>query len=86
MHVRAGRDGARDSENGVDRATGARSLAQNRDWYADAPSRRVIWPAAVEGARFATMTEAGILAKVGVSTFGVAAGQPCERAFLSYVI
>ena len=43
-------------------------LAQNWDWYADAPERCVVWSAAVEGARFATMTEAGILAKVGVST------------------
>jgi isopenicillin-N N-acyltransferase like protein len=49
-------------------------LAQNWDWYADAPERCVIWSAAVDGARFATMTEAGILAKVGVSTRGVAVG------------
>jgi isopenicillin-N N-acyltransferase-like protein len=47
-------------------------LAQNWDWYADAPERCVVWSAAVEGARFATMTEAGILAKVGVSTRGIA--------------
>ncbi len=47
-------------------------LAQNWDWYADAPERCVVWSAAVEGARFATMTEAGILAKVGVSTRGLA--------------
>ena len=40
-------------------------LAQNWDWYADAPERCLVWSAAVEGARFATMTEAGILAKVG---------------------
>ncbi len=47
-------------------------LAQNWDWYADAAGRCVVWSAAVEGARFATMTEAGILAKVGVSTRGIA--------------
>ena len=47
-------------------------LAQNWDWYADAPERCLVWSAAVEGARFATMTEAGILAKVGVSTRGLA--------------
>ena len=47
-------------------------LAQNWDWYADAPGRCVVWSAAVEGARFATMTEAGILAKVGVSSRGIA--------------
>jgi isopenicillin-N N-acyltransferase-like protein len=33
-------------------------LAQNWDWYADAPERCVVWSAAVEGA-LATMTEAG---------------------------
>jgi isopenicillin-N N-acyltransferase-like protein len=47
-------------------------LAQNWDWYDDAPERCVVWSAAVEGARFATLTEAGILAKVGVSTRGIA--------------
>ena len=48
-------------------------LAQNWDWYADGdPERCLVWSAAVEGARFATMTEAGILAKVGVSTRGIA--------------
>ena len=36
------------------------------------PQRCLVWSAAVEGARFATMTEAGILAKVGVSTRGIA--------------
>jgi isopenicillin-N N-acyltransferase like protein len=47
-------------------------LAQNWDWYADAPERCLVWSAAVQGGRFATMTEAGILAKVGVSTRGIA--------------
>jgi isopenicillin-N N-acyltransferase like protein len=47
-------------------------LAQNWDWYADAPERCLVWSAAVDGARFATMTEAGILAKVGVSSRGIA--------------
>ena len=47
-------------------------LAQNWDWYADAPERCLVWSAAVDGGRFATMTEAGILAKVGVSTRGIA--------------
>jgi isopenicillin-N N-acyltransferase like protein len=49
-------------------------LAQTWDWYADAPERCLVWSAAVDGARFATMTEAGILAKVGVSTRGIAVG------------
>jgi isopenicillin-N N-acyltransferase-like protein len=47
-------------------------LAQNWDWYADDLQRCLVWSAAVEGARFATMTEAGVLAKVGVSTRGIA--------------
>jgi isopenicillin-N N-acyltransferase-like protein len=47
-------------------------LVQNWDWYEDAPERCLVWSAAVEGARFATMTEAGILGKVGVSTRGLA--------------
>jgi isopenicillin-N N-acyltransferase-like protein len=47
-------------------------LAQNWDWYADGPERCLVWSAAVQGGRFATMTEAGILAKVGVSTRGIA--------------
>jgi isopenicillin-N N-acyltransferase-like protein len=47
-------------------------LAQNWDWYADDLQRCLVWSAAVEGARFATMTEAGMLAKVGVSTRGIA--------------
>jgi isopenicillin-N N-acyltransferase-like protein len=47
-------------------------LAQNWDWYADDCRRCLVWSAAVEGARFATMTEAGVLAKVGVSTRGIA--------------
>jgi isopenicillin-N N-acyltransferase-like protein len=58
----------------VGRTTGSEGpwLAQNWDWYADAPERCLVWSAAVDGARFATMTEAGILAKVGVSTRGIA--------------
>jgi isopenicillin-N N-acyltransferase-like protein len=48
-------------------------LAQNWDWYADDSRSCLVWSAAVEGgARFATMTEAGVLAKVGVSTRGIA--------------
>jgi isopenicillin-N N-acyltransferase-like protein len=58
----------------VGRCEGAQGpwLAQNWDWYADDPRRCLVWSAAVEGARFATMTEAGLLAKVGVSTRGIA--------------
>jgi isopenicillin-N N-acyltransferase-like protein len=59
---------------GRSRCAGGPWLAQNWDWYADAPERCLVWSAAVDGARFATMTEAGILAKVGVSTRGIAVG------------
>jgi isopenicillin-N N-acyltransferase-like protein len=48
-------------------------LAQNWDWYDDATGRVVLWGAAVEGGeRFLTMTEAGVLGKIGVSSRGVA--------------
>jgi isopenicillin-N N-acyltransferase-like protein len=48
-------------------------LAQTWDWYVDAPGRTVMWNAvADDGARFLTMTEAGLLAKTGVSERGLA--------------
>src|SRR4051794_544929 len=49
-------------------------LAQNWDWYLDAPERTILWNAAADddGTRFLTMTEAGLLAKVGVSSRGLA--------------
>ena len=48
-------------------------LAQTWDWYVDAPERTVMWNAvADDGARFLTMTEAGLLAKTGVSERGLA--------------
>ena len=51
-------------------------IAQNWDWYTDAPERCVLWNVAAPstGTRFLTMTEAGLLAKVGVSAGGVAVG------------
>jgi isopenicillin-N N-acyltransferase like protein len=48
-------------------------LAQTWDWYLDAPDRTVMWNAAADdGTRFLTMTEAGLLAKTGVSERGLA--------------
>src|SRR5689334_19443932 len=48
-------------------------LAQNWDWYLDAPGRTLMWNAAADdGTRFLTMTEAGLLAKVGVNERGIA--------------
>jgi isopenicillin-N N-acyltransferase-like protein len=50
-------------------------LAQNWDWYADAPDRCVVWTAGLEGGeRLVTMTEAGILAKLGMNDRGLAVG------------
>ena len=47
-------------------------LAQNWDWYGDEPERCVVWQTTVEGGSYTTMTEAGVLAKVGVSSRGLA--------------
>ena len=50
-------------------------LAQNWDWYVDAPERCVLWTAELDdGERLLTMTEAGILAKLGVNSRGLAVG------------
>jgi isopenicillin-N N-acyltransferase-like protein len=50
-------------------------LAQNWDWYEGAGDRCVVWDAAFAGGgRVVTMTEAGILAKLGVNDRGLAVG------------
>ena len=50
-------------------------LAQNWDWYVDAPERCVVWTADLaDGERLVTMTEAGILAKLGLNSRGLAVG------------
>jgi isopenicillin-N N-acyltransferase-like protein len=50
-------------------------LAQNWDWYVDAPERCVVWTAELaDGERFVTMTEAGILGKLGLNSRGLAVG------------
>jgi isopenicillin-N N-acyltransferase-like protein len=50
-------------------------LAQNWDWYVDAPDRCVVWTAELAGGeRLVTMTEAGILAKLGMNSRGLAVG------------
>jgi isopenicillin-N N-acyltransferase like protein len=50
-------------------------LAQNWDWYVDAPERCVLWTAELDGGeRLVTMTEAGILAKLGMNSRGLAVG------------
>jgi isopenicillin-N N-acyltransferase-like protein len=47
-------------------------LTQNWDWYTDAPGRCVLWSCATDGGRLLTMTEAGLLAKVGINSQGLA--------------
>jgi len=50
-------------------------LAQNWDWYVDAPERCCVWTADLaDGERLVTMTEAGILAKLGLNSRGLAVG------------
>ena len=50
-------------------------LAQNWDWYVDSPERCVVWTADLaDGERLVTMTEAGILAKLGLNSRGLAVG------------
>ncbi len=47
-------------------------LAQNWDWYLNAPERCVAITAEVDGHRFLTFTEAGVLAKIGINDRGLA--------------
>jgi isopenicillin-N N-acyltransferase-like protein len=50
-------------------------LAQNWDWYVDSPERCVVWTGdLVDGERLVTMTEAGILGKLGLNSRGLAVG------------
>ena len=51
---------------------GAPWLVQNWDWNLDAPERLVVWDAAVPGGRYVSLTEAGMLAKIGVNDRGLA--------------
>jgi isopenicillin-N N-acyltransferase-like protein len=47
-------------------------LAQNWDWHPDLAPARVVWTVEDGDRRFTTVTEAGMLAKVGVSGAGLA--------------
>jgi isopenicillin-N N-acyltransferase-like protein len=56
-------------------AGGGCRLAQNWDWHPDLAASVVCWTVAQPGGRwFATLTEAGILAKLGLSSAGVCCG------------
>jgi isopenicillin-N N-acyltransferase-like protein len=48
-------------------------LMQNWDWHPDQAPARVVWVVELpEGGSFATLTEAGMLAKIGVNSHGIA--------------
>jgi len=49
-------------------------LAQNWDWHPDLAPSRVIWTIEHDGTWFTTVTEAGILAKLGLNGRGLACG------------
>jgi isopenicillin-N N-acyltransferase-like protein len=54
---------------------GGASLAQNWDWHPDLRASRVVWSVEPSGGPpFTTVTEAGILGKLGVNAPGVACG------------
>ena len=56
-------------------AEGRAWLAQNWDWHPDLLGSRVVWTVEPpDGRAFTTVTEAGILAKLGVSSAGLACG------------
>ncbi len=55
-----------------ERAAGATVLAQNWDWHPDVAGSRVLWTVVEpDGRSFTTLTEAGILAKVGLNDRGL---------------
>jgi isopenicillin-N N-acyltransferase-like protein len=55
------------------RTGGTAILAQNWDWYPDAASTLVLWNVALAGGRWlTTLTEAGMLAKIGMNDRGLA--------------
>ncbi len=59
----------------VGRLDGARvQLGQNWDWHPALAASRVIWTVEQDGAWFTTVTEAGMLGKLGLSSSGIACG------------
>jgi isopenicillin-N N-acyltransferase-like protein len=55
-------------------STGAPILAQNWDWHPDVSSHVLLWTVQGDRGSFTTLTEAGILAKIGRNDRGVAVG------------
>ncbi len=56
-------------------STGSLLLAQNWDWHPGLAPSRVLWTIAEPGGRWlTTLTEAGILAKIGLNSSGLGAG------------
>jgi isopenicillin-N N-acyltransferase like protein len=59
----------------IGRVDGARArLAQNWDWHPDLSPSRVVWTVEHDGTWFTTVTEAGMLAKLGLNGRGLACG------------
>jgi len=54
------------------RSAGATTLAQNWDWHPGVADSRILWTVIEpDGHRFTTLTEAGIVAKIGVNDHGL---------------
>jgi isopenicillin-N N-acyltransferase-like protein len=53
---------------------GGVQLGQNWDWHPDLAASRVVWTVEHDGGWFTTVTEAGMLAKLGLSSRGLASG------------
>lgn len=49
-------------------------LAQNWDWHPDLASSTLVWVVEHPGGRFATLTEAGMLGKIGLNDAGLGVG------------
>jgi isopenicillin-N N-acyltransferase like protein len=59
----------------IGRLDGSRvSIAQNWDWHPSLAASRVLWTVEEHGRWFTTFTEAGMLAKVGLNSRGLACG------------
>lgn len=54
-----------------ERSGGATILAQNWDWHPDLAESLVLWTVVEDGRRFTTLTEAGMLAKIGLNDRGL---------------
>lgn len=59
----------------IGRLDGARAgVAQNWDWHPDLAPSRIVWTVEHDGTWFTTVTEAGMLGKIGLNGSGIACG------------